>query len=91
MKIKMNYSTEVTKSLTDHYRYTLEVQHWDTVRFHLHYGDQMDCTVYDSVEDAKAAIHQTAALWGWDERKVFLKKWEGTETVVLHHRYRVKA
>ena len=91
MKIQMNQSVEITKSQTSKYRYTIEIQHWSTVTFHLHYGGQMDCTVYDSVEEAKAAIHQTAALWGWDERKVFLKKWESTEIVLLHHRHKVRA
>lgn len=91
MKVKMNYSTEVTKSVTAKYRYTIEVQHWDAIRFHLHYHDEMDCTPYDTPEEAQAAIHKTAMLWHWDERKVFLKKWESTETVLLHHRYKVKA
>ena len=91
MKVKMNYSTEITKSITTKYRYTLEVQHWDIVRFHLHYHNEMDCTAYDTPEEAKAAIHETATLWHWNEDKVFLKKWESTETVLLHHRYKVKA
>ena len=91
MKVKMNYSTEITKSVTAKYRYTIEIQHWDTITYHLHYYNEMDCTVYHTVEEAKAAIHETAMLWHWNERKVFLKKWESTETVLLHHRYKVKA
>ena len=91
MKVKMNSTVEVTKSVTAKYRYTIEVQHWDTVRFHLHYLNSMDCTSYDTPEEAKAAIAETAARWHWKPNKVFLKKWEDTEIVVLHHRYKVKA
>lgn len=91
MKVKMNYSTEVTKAITSKYRYTVEVQHWDVVKFHLHYKDSYDCTAYDTPEEAQAAIRGTALTWHWDASKVFLKRWQDTETVLIHHRYKVKA
>lgn len=91
MKIAIISTTEVVRSTTAKYRYTIELRHWSTVTFHLCHYDSIDCTPYDTVEQAQAAIHETATLWHWNERKVFLKKYESTELEVLHHRYKVKA
>ena len=80
----------IVKSETAKYVYTVEFQPWSTETWHLHYLNEMDCTVYDTVEDAQAAIHETAVRWHWDERRVFLKKYTGSDLLVLHHRHVVR-
>lgn len=91
MRTALLSSTEATRSTTAKYRYTIEFQQWAVETWHLCYYNETDCTVYDTVEAAQAAIHKTAVLWHWNECKVFLKKYESTELVVLRHRYKVKA
>lgn len=91
MKTTMLNSETIVTSTTAKYEYSTEFQLWATVHWHLCYFNEIDCTAYDTVEAAKADLARTARIWRWKPERVFLKKSEGTTTVVLKHRRKVKA
>lgn len=91
MKIKMLNSETIVTSTTAKYQYSTEFQLWATVCWHLCYYNEMDCTAHDTIETAMADLNYTARVWGWKPERVFLKKSEGTTTLVLKHRRKVKA
>lgn len=91
MKTTLLNTEIIVTSTTAKYEYSTEFQTWATVHWHLCYLNEMDCTVHDTVEAAKANITSTARLWNWKPERMFLKKYEGTTLVVLKHRRKVRA
>ena len=90
MKIELLSSVTTVIRTTEKYTYSIEVQCWKVVKWHLRYLNQTDCTVYETFEEAQANIRKTATLWGWDPDKTFIVKTETTTTETLHHRNKVR-
>lgn len=63
---------------------------WDTEhRWGKHRGG-LDCTVYHTEDEARAHIHATALLWGWNEDECYIKAYDGEEHITKYHRNKVK-
>ena len=90
MKIELLSSVTTVIRTTEKYTYSVEVQRWKVVRWHLRYLNQTDCTVYETLEEAQANIRKTATLWGWNPYKTLPVKTETTTTEILRHRNKVR-
>ena len=89
---KFIYSTEflVYARTTYHIACNDFYYKWDTEhRWGKHRGG-LDCTAYETEEEARMNIRATALHWNWNEEECFIKVYNGEEHVTKHHRNKVK-
>ena len=84
---------------TDKYIYTRETLQYNREQWFLgcHAGkstyglpirESIGCTVYDSEEDAKNHIRETACLFNWPENLIYTFRQDYPTVEVKHHRYK---